>query len=151
MQIHDSRDLPQCELCLIVQVYDDSFVVRHPCYGAGEQTLLFNSFEQSRRPFLLGAGDAFELVTGFISWPRGLQVLQVHAANIDEAPTVLLERQIQRLSDFFFGRLTKEALFGFGNSRLDLLVLFALTTRCPVQAAQTIQDGAADLALRVRF
>src|SRR5438067_638240 len=42
-----------------------------------------------------------------------------------------------------------QALFGFGDGSLDLLGLFALLPGRPIQLAETVQDGAADLVFRV--
>ena len=78
-----------------------------------------------------------------------LQAGDVQAADLHQPFVILFERNLQFRGDLLFGGRALQALFRRGDGRFDLLGLAALLPRRPVQAAQAVQDGAADLVFRI--
>ena len=71
--------------------------------------------------------------------------------DFGEPDVVLLQRQAQFLGDFVFGRRALQTLLEDGNGGFDVLGFLAAVTGCPIDAAQAVENGAADFVLGIGF
>ncbi len=150
MKVDHLGDLAQREFLIEVETEHRPLDLGNSINPGRQQPFQFRAFKEAGRRVVLPVGDVTQQVSGAFAGGI-LQTGDVQAAGFHQPLMVFVERNAELERDFLFGWTALETLLGLAHGGFDLFGFAAFLPGSPIQAAQAVEDGPANLVFGVGF